>query len=243
MDHLQYCNEKSVAAGCFWPYIKLYIAKDQRLALNILLAFLRELQEVAERQLEPEIARLRLHWWQNEIEKNRETPSQHPILQAVAAQCLERIMTPENLIRMIRAAESELDLSVIKDEERLIAHATESSGTVFEMFAAICGGNKLAQHAARRLGAADYLLNELEYKQHLLDFTVDNTYRFTLASKLVAECFLSLRENAQPLQPALWVAAKLLAARAARPSFVPRNSPIQANWIAWRAARQATRTQ
>ena len=238
MNTLDYCNEKSAAVGYIWPYVRLYVRTNLRPALDVLLAFRRELEELTERQLETEMAKLRLHWWRNEINENRTTPSQHPLLQAINEHRLESIMTPERMSRMINATETALDLSVIRDEIELLSHAENIAGVNYEMLAALCAGDENAIKAARKLGTAEHLLKLRKLTTSNSGYVPADRQLNTLAKDHI-ELFYSLQPIGEyRMLPAIWVAAKLLTADATQAGFDPQRSPIRANWIAWRAARE-----
>lgn len=62
-------------------YALLYADPQLKNAINTLMAFYREIKNIADKQLEAQVASLKLSWWSTEIDRTYRHSPQHPITQ------------------------------------------------------------------------------------------------------------------------------------------------------------------
>lgn len=81
----QYCQEKTLKSGSSFYFSFLFLPPGQRLAMNALYAFCREVDDVVDEIHDPAIARIKLAWWREEIARCFQGQAQHPVGQAIQA--------------------------------------------------------------------------------------------------------------------------------------------------------------
>ncbi len=65
----EYCRQKAAASGSSFYYSFLFLPPERRRAIIALYAFCREVDDVGGRGLRPSVARSKLAWWKQEIER------------------------------------------------------------------------------------------------------------------------------------------------------------------------------
>lgn len=84
MDHHAYCEEHAAPVGSAFRYATYRLPAAQRLAMRAIGALHRELDSVPHSIAEPSVARARLQWWQEELERLESGSPNHPISRALA---------------------------------------------------------------------------------------------------------------------------------------------------------------
>jgi squalene synthase HpnD len=105
----EYCQQKAATAGSNAYYSLLFLPAEQRRAVTALYAFLREVQEVVEECQDPGVARLKLHWWQQEIGKSFTGNPNHPVAIALVNPVRHCHLALEYFYEVINGAEKDLD--------------------------------------------------------------------------------------------------------------------------------------
>ncbi len=80
----QYCQNKAANSGSSFYYSFLFLPPEQRRAITALYAFCREVDDVVDECQDPGVARIKLSWWREEIERVFAGEPQHPVGQALA---------------------------------------------------------------------------------------------------------------------------------------------------------------
>lgn len=80
---LQYSQEKTYTYGSNAHYAYLFVDAQKKQTIEILHAFLREIKGILYNSTEPNIARIKLAWWKEEIGHLYEGSPEHPISQAL----------------------------------------------------------------------------------------------------------------------------------------------------------------
>tara|TARA_R110000782_G_scaffold186176_10_gene276424 strand:- start:1868 stop:2722 length:855 start_codon:yes stop_codon:yes gene_type:complete len=76
---LDYCINKAIPDGSNLYYATLFEAEKNKAIIIGLHAFLYELTEIIQECSDPGVARVKLHWWQEEIERLFQQQPRHPI--------------------------------------------------------------------------------------------------------------------------------------------------------------------
>src|SRR5690606_21228167 len=65
----QYCQEKAAASGSSFYYSFLFLPPPRRAAITALYAFCREVDDVVDECTDPGVARTKLAWWRDELDR------------------------------------------------------------------------------------------------------------------------------------------------------------------------------
>lgn len=122
----------------------------------------REVQEIPDTVSEPGVARLKLQWWEEEIERLFAGTPRHPrtrdLLPAVEQWSLPR----EEFLGLVMATRDELDRGGYSDFPPQLENALQGSGSLARLLARTLGCREPALlGAAGRLGAVDQLSRQL----------------------------------------------------------------------------------
>src|SRR5258708_8404693 len=79
----EYCQQKAAASGSSFYYSFLFLPAERRRAITALYAFCREVDDVADEGLDPQIAATKLSWWRPEVENLFACNPQHPVPKAL----------------------------------------------------------------------------------------------------------------------------------------------------------------
>lgn len=79
-----YCQQKTARSGSSFYYSFLFLSPPQRQAIQAIYAFCREVDDIADDYQDINIARIKLAWWHQEIDRLFAGQAQHPISQAIA---------------------------------------------------------------------------------------------------------------------------------------------------------------
>ena len=92
MKPQEYCAQKTAQSGSSFYYSFLFLDKNKRNAITALYAFCREVDDIVDGTMDEYVARSKLSWWAEEIEKMWAGTSQHPVTLA-----LQNFIQPFNL--------------------------------------------------------------------------------------------------------------------------------------------------
>jgi phytoene synthase len=143
----------------------LFAPPSQRAGLNALYAFNAELSQISSAESEPMAAHIRLQWWRDAIGNAAPgTKTGHPIADALTAAMSRHNLPKEPLLRIVDAQLPGIYGETPADMDALKTQLEESSGTLFEMAAAILGDaqegtRKAAQDAGFAFGLRGLLLS------------------------------------------------------------------------------------
>lgn len=158
----EYCQEKTAASGSSFYYSFLFLDPDRRRAITALYAFCREVDDVVDECSDPGVARMKLEWWRQEVERLFTGQPQHPVAQALAP-WLERFDLPQEHFReIIDGMEMDLDIHDYPDFRTLSLYCYRVAAVVGLMAAEIFGyANRQTRQYANDLGMAFQLTNIL----------------------------------------------------------------------------------
>lgn len=127
---------------------------ERRDRLAALFGWRQQVRDILVRVPDPGVARAKLRWWREELERLRVGSPNHPLTQRLAP-AVERLGLPiKPLLEMTLAVESELGGNPGRDFEALARSAELDLGALFELLVR-AGGNPAPEciARARRLGA------------------------------------------------------------------------------------------
>lgn len=96
----QYCQQKAARSGSSFYYSFLFLPPEQRRAITALYAFCREVDDVVDECHDPALARVKLGWWREELERGFQGDAQHPVTRALAAP-IDRFNLPQEYFQEI----------------------------------------------------------------------------------------------------------------------------------------------
>lgn len=105
----QYCQDKAARSGSSFYYSFLFLPGAQRRAITALYAFCREVDDVVDMTNEPEIARVKLNWWREEIGRLYSDQAQHPVTRALSSVIENYDLPEEQFLEIIDGMEMDLD--------------------------------------------------------------------------------------------------------------------------------------
>jgi len=79
----QYCQDRAAKSGSSFYYSFLFLPVDQRRAITALYAFCREVDDVVDDCSDQDVARRKLDWWREELERCFSGKASHPITRAL----------------------------------------------------------------------------------------------------------------------------------------------------------------
>jgi 15-cis-phytoene synthase len=155
-----YCQQKSAASGSSFYYSFLFLPQPRRRAIMALYAFCREVDDVVDENLDPDIARTKLHWWRTEIARLDSSAPTHPVTQAIGALRSDFRFDSARLLEIIDGMQMDLDQSRYGDFETLSLYCHRVAGVVGTMAAEIFGfQHESTLRYAEKLGLALQLTN------------------------------------------------------------------------------------
>jgi len=79
----EYCQQKAAASGSSFYYSFLFLPPERRRAITALYAFCREVDDVVDEGLEPQVAAAKLAWWRAEVAALFAGEPHHPVTRAL----------------------------------------------------------------------------------------------------------------------------------------------------------------
>ncbi len=75
----EYCRRKAAGSGSSFYYSFLFLPPARRRAITALYAFCREVDDVVDEGMEPQLAAAKLGWWRDEVANLAAGKPQHPV--------------------------------------------------------------------------------------------------------------------------------------------------------------------
>src|SRR5919109_1426355 len=79
----EYCQKKAAASGSSFYYSFLFLPAERRRAITALYAFCREVDDVVDEGMDPQVAAAKLAWWRAEVANLFAGRPQHPVTRAL----------------------------------------------------------------------------------------------------------------------------------------------------------------
>ena len=156
----EYCQQKAAASGSSFYYSFLFLPPDRRRAITALYAFCREVDDVVDETLEPQIAAAKLAWWRAEVGNLFAGNPQHPVTKALAPFIEKFSIQTNRLDDIIDGMEMDLTQSRYLDWPGLEKYCYRVAGAVGLLAAGIFGyRDARTLEYARELGIAFQLTN------------------------------------------------------------------------------------
>jgi len=153
-DPNSYCEEKAAAPGSDFTIARLFAPAEIRGELTALHALYNELMNVAYSVSDPAVARAKLGWWREEVDRAFHGRPGHPVMQALEAAIESRRVTRGDLEALVAGALHNVDPDVFQDEVELDAFCHATGGMRGRAEARLAGAGNSGIEAASALGAA-----------------------------------------------------------------------------------------
>lgn len=162
MTPAQYCQDKAAKSGSSFYYSFLFLPEEQKQAIIALYAFCREVDDVVDECEDPNIARIKLQWWREEIGNMFDGDPQHPVTRALKTHIETFNLPQEHFIEIIDGMEMDLDKLTYDTFTDLSLYCYRVASVVGLMAAEIFGlKNRQTLKYAHNLGMAFQLTNIL----------------------------------------------------------------------------------
>lgn len=160
MDPHQYCQEKAAASGSSFYYAFRFLAPVKRRAITAFYALCREVDDIVDECRDAGVARLKLAWWRDEVERMYAGVPTHPVTRALHPYVEHVGIAREQLYEIMDGVEMDLDQTRYPDFRTLRLYCHRVAGVVGEVSAQIFGYSERATlKYAALLGLAFQLTN------------------------------------------------------------------------------------
>src|SRR5258706_525334 len=79
----EYCQQKAASSGSSFYYSFLFLPPERRRAITALYAFCREVDDVVDEGMDPQVAAAKLAWWRAEVANLFAGNARHPVTKAL----------------------------------------------------------------------------------------------------------------------------------------------------------------
>ena len=158
----QYCQQKAVRSGSSFYYSFLFLPLEQRRAITALYAFCREVDDVVDECSDAGVARMKLDWWQEEIERCFVGQARHPVSRALQQPVQSYNLPAEYFREIIDGMKMDLQKNRYENFSELALYCHRVAGVVGLLSAEIFGyQHRDTLRYAEELGTAFQLTNIL----------------------------------------------------------------------------------
>lgn len=156
----EYCQRKAASSGSSFYYSFLFLPPERRRAITALYAFCREVDDIVDEGLDPQVAAAKLAWWRNEVANLFAGKPQHPVARALEPHLKPFNITAERLNQIIDGMEMDLRQTRYLDWTGLERYCFHVAGVVGLLAASIFGyRDERTLEYAKNLGIAFQLTN------------------------------------------------------------------------------------
>lgn len=156
----QYCQDKTAKSGSSFYYSFLFLPRAKRLAITALYAFCREVDDIADAEMDNKIKQVKLEWWRTEIESLFNGHPNHPVSHALAPAIKNHNLKKEYFLEIINGMEMDLEKVRFANFDELNLYCYRVAGVVGILSASIFGyKDPQTLEYAKKLGLALQLTN------------------------------------------------------------------------------------
>ena len=156
----EYCRDRAARSGSSFYYSFGFLPADRRRAITALYAFCREVDDVVDESTDAMLARTRLDWWRDEVERLYEGRPQHPVTRALAPHLQTCSIERARLLEIVDGMQMDLEQDRYLDFEGLRLYCHRVAGVVGVLAARIFGARRdSTMRYAEELGLALQLTN------------------------------------------------------------------------------------
>ncbi|TMH32023.1 MAG: presqualene diphosphate synthase HpnD [Betaproteobacteria bacterium] len=156
----EYCRQKAAASGSSFYYSFLFLPGERRRAITALYAFCREVDDIVDEGMEPQLAAAKLAWWRAEVANLFAGRPQHPVTRALEPHRDKYGLSAAHLNEIIDGMQMDLQQSRYLDWAGLEAYCYRVASVVGLLAAGIFGyRDARTLDYAKHLGIAFQLTN------------------------------------------------------------------------------------
>jgi phytoene synthase len=156
----EYCEEKAAASGSSFYQSFVFLPPDMRRGITALYAFCREVDDVVDECRDPNVARIKLGWWRQEVARLYAGQAQHPVTRALAPFVAPAALPHALFLEIIDGMQMDLDQAQYPDLPALLRYCYHAASTVGLLSARLFGCTQAGTLAyAHDLGLAFQLTN------------------------------------------------------------------------------------
>ena len=156
----EYCRQKAASSGSSFYYSFLFLPPERRRAITALYAFCREVDDVVDEGMDPQVATAKLAWWRAEVANLFAGRPQHPVTRALQPHLESFAITAERLNQIIDGMEMDLRQTRYLDWRALERYCYHVASVVGLLAAGIFGyRDARTLEYAKNLGIAFQLTN------------------------------------------------------------------------------------
>ena len=180
----EYCQQKAASSGSSFYYSFLFLPLERRRAITALYAFCREVDDIVDEGLDPQVAAAKLAWWRNEVGNLFAGTPQHPVTRALEPHLKSFNITAERLNQIIDGMEMDLRQTRYLDWTGLERYCFHVAGVVGLLAASVFGyRDERTLEYAKNLGIAFQLTNIIrdvgeDARKNRLYLPVEDLQRF-----------------------------------------------------------------
>jgi phytoene synthase len=156
----EYCQQKAAKSGSSFYYSFRFLPAMQRQAIIALYAFCREVDDTVDEISETEIARAKLEWWREEIQRTFKGEATHPVGKALQIALANFDLHEEYFMEIIDGMAMDLDQFSYPEFKHLALYCHRAASVVGLLSVEIFGyQNRKTLNYAENLGMALQLTN------------------------------------------------------------------------------------
>jgi len=180
----EYCQQKAASSGSSFYYAFLFLPAERRRAITALYAFCREVDDVVDEGMDPQVAAAKLGWWRAEVGNLFEGKARHPVTRALEPHLAAFGITAERLNEIIDGMEMDLRQTRYLDWKGLERYCYHVASVVGLLAAGIFGyRDARTLDYAKSLGIAFQLTNIIrdvgeDARKNRLYLPVEDLQRF-----------------------------------------------------------------
>lgn len=156
----EYCQDKAAKSGSSFYYSFRFLPPIQRQAIIALYAFCREVDDTVDEIVDTDIARAKLEWWQQEIQRTFKGEATHPVGKALETALKNFDLHEEYFTEIIDGMAMDLDQFSYPEFKHLALYCHRAASVVGLLSVEIFGyKNRKTLKYAENLGMALQLTN------------------------------------------------------------------------------------
>ncbi|HEY0877913.1 MAG TPA: presqualene diphosphate synthase HpnD [Zeimonas sp.] len=184
----EYCRERAARSGSSFYYSFAFLPVDRRRAITALYAFCREVDDVVDESTDTGLARTRLDWWRDEVDRLYVGRGQHPVTRALAPHVESCGIERARLLEIVDGMQMDLEQDRYLDFEGLRLYCHRVAGVVGVLAANVFGARREStSRYAEELGVALQLVNIIrdvgeDARRRRIYLPIEDLQRFGVAA-------------------------------------------------------------
>ena len=156
----EYCQDKAAKSGSSFYYSFRFLPALQRQAIIALYAFCREVDDTVDEISDADVARAKLEWWREEVQRTFKKEATHPVGKALETALEHFDLHEEYFLEIIDGMEMDLDQFTYPEFKQLALYCHRAASVVGLLSVEIFGyQDRKTLNYAEHLGMALQLTN------------------------------------------------------------------------------------